>query len=298
MSEQAAKPAGPVQTKRSDLLIRILSSAILGPLVIGAAWSDRFGWWYLLITIASMLALREAFSIVRSAGRMPVAWLGLATVPFLTQALAPTPWESVIGSDSSGARLAFLALALAVVAGYSAQMLREPGRRSFEDWAIGIALSAHVGVLGSFAVGLRSLDDGRFWAILFLALIWTNDSAAYLGGRRFGRTPMAPVLSPKKTYEGLVIATMTTMLVGAATPAMLSAFAITAPAGPVQLALVGLAISLVGPLGDLSISLLKRQAGVKDSGHIIPGHGGVLDRTDSLFFAAPIMYLAALALGG
>ncbi len=297
MSAQAAKPADQIASTRSDLAIRTISGAVLGPLVLAAAWSDRNGWWYVLVTIACMFALREAFAIVRAAGRKPVTWLGFFIVPFLTQALAP--FEGLaLGVSHSGVLLAYAALAFAVIAGYGAQMLRDPQQRSFDDWALGIALALHVGVLGSFAVGLKAFDDGRFWVILFFALIWTNDTAAYLGGRRYGRTPMAPMLSPKKTYEGFAIAIVATVIVGMATPALLSAFGISAPAGSIQLAVVALAVSLVGPLGDLSISLLKRQAGVKDSGHVIPGHGGVLDRTDSLFFAAPIMYLASLILGG
>lgn len=296
MSVRAAEPVEPIVGRRSDLTTRVVSGAVLGPLVLAAAWSSSVVWWTGLVTIACLLALREAYSIVRAGGRAPTDWLGYALVPVLVLALVPEGLR-LLGAESA-APLVYLALAAAVIAGYAVQMRRPPEARAFEDWALTIALALHAGVLGGFAAGLHVLDSGRFWTLFYLALLWTNDTAAFAGGRTFGKTPMAPRLSPKKTMEGLYSATLATIALGAITPSLTRAFGYEAPAGAASLAVVGLAVACVGPLGDLSVSLLKRQAGVKESGHLIPGHGGILDRTDSLLFAAPAIYVAARVLGG
>jgi phosphatidate cytidylyltransferase len=127
---------------------------------------------------------------------------------------------------------------------------------------------------------------GREAVLLIMATIVISDSAQYYSGRAFGRRPLAPAISPKKTREGAIGGVVFGTL----------AFAIGAryvfPAAPILLvALVGASIAALGIVGDLFESLLKRSAGVKDSGTLIPGHGGVLDRIDSWLFAAPVYYV-------
>jgi len=127
---------------------------------------------------------------------------------------------------------------------------------------------------------------GREAVLLIMAVIVISDSAQYYTGRAFGKRPLAPAISPKKTLEGAIGGILFGTL----------AFTIGAwlvfPAAPILLlVLVGASISALGIAGDLFESLLKRSAGVKDSGSIIPGHGGVLDRIDSWLFAAPVYYV-------
>ena len=175
----------------------------------------------------------------------------------------------------------------------------------------------YVGGMATFAIRLRGMGDGALWVLVLLVLVWLNDSAAYFGGRAFGRHPLAPALSPKKTWEGLLIGTVVTIAVAclgfvvvhyvvvsnmhvlggleAASPGM-SGEVLAAWIGMV--ALLGALVSIAGPLGDLSHSFIKRQFGAKDSSNIIPGHGGVWDRIDSLLFAAPVVYLFARIMGG
>jgi phosphatidate cytidylyltransferase len=124
-------------------------------------------------------------------------------------------------------------------------------------------------------------------AILHLfVIIWAGDSAAYYGGRAFGAHKLAPAISPNKTVEGAVAGLVGSVILGSVFAAWLS---LRVPWQPVVIALAGIA----GQLGDLVESALKRSAGVKDSSTLLPGHGGILDRLDSLLFAAPVYFFLA-----
>lgn len=154
-------------------------------------------------------------------------------------------------------------------------------------------------VLGSLlAVAVVSVPAAGLWGlgwyqgdytsatlIGWFVLVWANDSFAYLVGRRWGKTRIAPTVSPGKTWEGWFGGMVATVLLGAwvLAPAMGSSGPSTMTWG-----MLALIVSVLGPVGDLSESALKRQAGLKDSGNILPGHGGVLDRFDSHFIAAPV----------
>jgi phosphatidate cytidylyltransferase len=136
---------------------------------------------------------------------------------------------------------------------------------------------------------LQRLDP--WLVLLLLAVVWLGDTAAYYAGRRFGRHRLAPRVSPKKSWEG-VAASLATALAAAAAWGALR----LGEATPALLAL-GAAANVAGQVGDLVESMLKRGAGVKDSGTVLPGHGGVLDRVDALLFAAPVLLAGVLWLG-
>jgi len=127
--------------------------------------------------------------------------------------------------------------------------------------------------------------------LMLLGLVWVCDSSAYYVGRRFGKTPLAPVVSPKKTWEGTIAGLIGATLFGAAAGMWWFVPAL----GPGRGALAGALASSAGQVGDLVESLWKRGGGVKDSGQFLPGHGGFYDRIDSLLFAGPV--LAAFVLG-
>jgi len=135
---------------------------------------------------------------------------------------------------------------------------------------------------------IRRLDGGVAWIFLVLTIPWAGDTGAYFAGRAFGKHPMAPRVSPKKTWEGFV---------GGIVTSVVGVFIVRAvgdlPLGVVQAVLLGATLSAAAVLGDLSESLLKRAFDVKDSGWIMPGHGGILDRIDSLLFVAPLLYTFA-----
>jgi phosphatidate cytidylyltransferase len=121
-------------------------------------------------------------------------------------------------------------------------------------------------------------------------MAWVGDTCAYFGGRAFGRRKLLPSVSPAKTVEGALSAVVGTVAIGALYAWGVFGIWLNVPIGPVAGALAGLLVSPVAQIGDLAESLFKREAGVKDSGRLLPGHGGVLDRFDSLFFAIPVVY--------
>lgn len=159
------------------------------------------------------------------------------------------------------------------------------------DFSATLSILLYVGFLGPYLISLRSLPDGMWWTFLVLPTVWIADSGAYLIGSNFGKNKLAPKTSPHKTWEGYLAGVITGVLgvIGLFTlynQVFQAGLTITA----LDAGLLGLAISALIPLGDLTESLIKRQAGEKDSGSIFPGHGGFLDRLDSFFWAAPIGY--------
>jgi phosphatidate cytidylyltransferase len=181
-----------------------------------------------------------------------------------------------------------MALALVVMASMAFVALR-PGETlqgaadRMARYLLGIGW---IGGLLAFLPLLRRLDQGILWVVLVLVIPWAGDTGAYFAGRAFGRHPMSPRVSPKKTWEGFA-GGITLSVVGVF---IVSAFS-TASFGVLECLLLGLVLGAVSVVGDLSESLLKRSYDVKDSGWIMPGHGGLLDRVDSLLFVGPLLYL-------
>lgn len=143
----------------------------------------------------------------------------------------------------------------------------------------------YVGIPLSTVVSARSLPSGAF-LVLFLAVVtWASDSSAYYAGTLWGKHPLMPSISPKKTYEGLLGG-----LAGAVAAALLAQLWFASELSWTDAVALGILLTLTGLAGDLFESAIKRRAGVKDSGGILPGHGGMLDRIDSLLFTAPTFY--------
>lgn len=147
----------------------------------------------------------------------------------------------------------------------------------------------YIGWVGAYLLDLRQLENGGWWVMFVLPCVWMADTGAYLLGAAYGKNRMTPRLSPKKTWEGFAAGAFSAMLIGG-----FLAYAYTTW-GPLQLSIwtgagFGLVVGLLSPLGDLGESMLKRQAGMKDSGNIFPGHGGAFDRIDSWLWAAVLGY--------
>ena len=146
----------------------------------------------------------------------------------------------------------------------------------------------YCGVLGSTVILLRNVDDGRDWALLALLSTFAVDTAAYFTGRAFGRHKLAPAISPNKTWEGFFGG-----WAGGFAAVLLCNFAFDLDARPAAITLLAVALPLAAAAGDLFESWLKRRASVKDASALIPGHGGVLDRMDSLLLTFPAVWLIA-----
>jgi phosphatidate cytidylyltransferase len=142
-----------------------------------------------------------------------------------------------------------------------------------------------VGGLMPFLMRLRLLEDGVAWVLLAMTIAWMSDTGAYFAGKSVGRTPLYPLISPKKTWEGVA---------GGVAAALAGTFVVKATLltdlTVIDCLVLGVVGSLMGVLGDLSESLIKRAMHVKDSGWVMPGHGGLLDRLDALLFVAPTVY--------
>jgi len=171
-----------------------------------------------------------------------------------------------------------------------------PFSDSMAGWWIGSVL--YVGILGSHFVLLRDLPDGQRWLVVMLATVFSTDTGAYAVGRTFGRHKMAPTVSPKKTWEGAagglafgaLAAVIAILALDPDPPLETLSDVIAGEYGRATVIAIALGLPVVAEIGDLVESALKRRLGVKDVSHLLPGHGGFLDRLDSLLFAAPWLY--------
>ncbi len=180
------------------------------------------------------------------------------------------------------------AVALVLIAALTWQMRHREGSPT-ANWALTVAAGVYFGLTGAHFILIRQLNNGQWWLLLALAGTWLADSGAYFVGRKFGVHKMTPSLSPKKSWEGLAGGVAFGVIFDALLAIVLSQILnVSLPwwSG----AALGLIGALIGVLGDLSISMIKREVGAKDTGHIIPGHGGVLDRLDSLLFTVVASY--------
>jgi phosphatidate cytidylyltransferase len=151
----------------------------------------------------------------------------------------------------------------------------------------------YLGWLGSYLLDLRQLPQGAWWWMIVLPCAWGGDTGAFSIGAAYGKHKMTPRLSPKKSWEGYFAGLFTSVLVGAFFSYAFSSLGYKPLGGlinPLQGALLGFVIGALTPLGDLGESMLKRQGGLKDSGNLLPGHGGFLDRIDSWIWGAALGY--------
>lgn len=262
--------------------------AISIPLVPVAIWVIYLGGPVFAGVIVLMLALgaREYWRMFHAGGARPARPLLMAGAPLL----AAVHW---LGGETG---VVFALLLTAALIWHLVDFERgAPGAGT--DFALTVGGLVYLGWMGSYFVIVRALPEGLWWAVILFGSIWLADSGAYIVGRWLGRHPLAPRLSPKKTWEGFGGGILGGGLGGA-----LIAAAAGLNAGPHSLVgwpaglLLGALVGLVGPLGDLGISMFKRQAGLKDSGQLLAGHGGVLDRVDSWFIAIPFGYYGLLCL--
>jgi phosphatidate cytidylyltransferase len=281
-----ADPARPVPTASSggsELILRILSGLVLAPLAVGVAYLG--GWVFVVFwSIAALLVLWEWCTLVAGAERSTVLLIAGAAVLFaLLLASASAP-----GAEGShGVRL--VAGATLLLMGMLATAVLAPSDRRV--WtAAGIP---YAGLLGMAPIVLRNDAQYGFLAIVFLfAVVWATDIVAYFVGRAIGGPKLAPRISPKKTWSGAVGGT-----VAAIAAALLVAVLAGLPNLP-ALGVIAAAASALAQGGDLFESALKRRFGAKDSSHLIPGHGGLMDRLDGFVAAAVLATLIGLIHGG
>ncbi|MGK2739878.1 phosphatidate cytidylyltransferase [Tepidicaulis sp. LMO-SS28] len=273
MADGKPEPPGPDMAgpgAGNELVRRIASALALIPAVLALLWLG--GWPFAaLLAAAGFILAREWAQLVYGTPGRPVAWgTGLAVLLglFLLEAVSP---------------LAGAAAALTIMAAlgvWTALKGDGPGR-----------------ILGGFAyivlpilalAWLRQAEEGFLLVLWLVLIVWATDTGAYAAGRLIGGPKLAPRFSPKKTWAGLVGGAVSAALVGALTAGWLLG------QGVWQLAALSAVLAVISQAGDIVESVLKRRAGVKDSGTLIPGHGGLLDRVDGLIFACLAASLLAL----
>ncbi len=267
--------------KNKNLAIRVVSALVLLPLVLYLAYLGQ--WWFaVLLAFASGVSTSEYISI--AVGKLrPVGW-------FAVLASAAMPFVPVWRPHQAPSLLAG-ATGLVLFVAWTFHLLRGPLKEA-------PVRSAHLLTAFIYGAGgmtaleaLRLLPDGGWWVLCSLVITWGNDTMAYFFGRALGRHKLYVEVSPGKTWEGFF---------GGFVGGVGGLFIVRAfffPALTVTDAVVlGVLGGLFGPAGDLCESMLKRAYGVKDSGFMIPGHGGMLDRIDALIFNAPMVLLYVLFL--
>lgn len=255
---------------------RVISALILLPIGIAVILIGG-GLFDLAIAFIFTLAAYEFVQLMKTGKFAPNLIFAVAFV-----------WALLLDAVLPRLNLSRPALALLLIAALTWQMRQRSGSPT-ANWALTVAGGIYLGAAGAHFVLLRQLNNGQWWLLLALAGTWLADSGAYFIGRKFGVHKMTPSLSPKKSWEGLAGGVAFGVIFNALLAVVLSqVLNIYLPwwAG----AALGLIGALIGVLGDLSISMIKREVGAKDSGHIIPGHGGVLDRLDSLLFTIVVSY--------
>jgi phosphatidate cytidylyltransferase len=270
-------------------------AVVLLLLPIGLAGILSGGWVY-TAGIAAILALAawEYVHLMNAGGFKPAGVLVVGGAALL-----------VLGRGYNGFASAPGLLSLLVLLSMAYHLAAyERGRDpSGSDFAITLAGIVYLGWIGGYFISLRALPDGKWWVLFVLPVIWAADTGAYLIGVRFGRHKLSPRLSPKKSWEGYLAGVATATLVGALLAALWAALPLewgraASPAWPPlwKGALLGFVLAVLATLGDLGESMIKRQVGVKDSGKLLPGHGGAFDRIDSWLWGAVIGYYLVVLL--
>ena len=259
------------------LRTRLITAAVLIPIAVGLVYLGALPYLVLVGGLLSVAEVEFGQLMQRGAFRPNVA-LGLGLL-----------WVWLLDAQFPAWGLLQPGIAAFVLAAMAWHMWHRQGS-PVADWALTVTGGLYLGLCGACLVRLRALEpDGMWWTFTVLPTIMLADTSAYLLGRRWGRHKMAPALSPGKTWEGYAAGILTGAVFGALLPAF---YRIWAPSGSalssVHGLILGLVIATVAPLGDFGVSMMKRFVGVKDSGTIIPGHGGALDRVDSILWAGVI----------
>jgi len=273
---------------------RVTTAAVGVPLLVFAIW---FGipWFTILIAAAALGGTYEFYRMANFDRREPLLYLGL----LWALALVLSPHYLYRSPDVLPVVITATTLISLI------WLLCRPSReKTFRNWAWTIAGVLYVGWMLSYWLNLRGLGDGseygRNWVYLAMLTTFANDTGAFFIGRARGRHKLAPAISPSKTWEG-AIGGLTCAILGAIVTAMILNLISLKLGAPFvfkywQIVLLGFLVSLFAQLGDLVESLLKRNMGVKESGNLLPGHGGILDRFDSLIFVGAVIYYYVLSI--
>ena len=264
------------------MILRTAAAAVGLPLLILVTWAGS-PWFAMLVAIAAAIGALELRNMASRRGERPLALPAMALAAaliVLAHLLAGRPFAET-----------YVAPIVAVgAAGSLVWLLWAPkGETMTAGWAMTAGCALYIGGLLFHAPLLRELDTGREWMLILLLVTFAADTSAFAVGRAIGRHPLVPSISPSKTLEGAAGG-----VAGAVGGSFGAVYMFDVGAGVWVALAIGVLMGSVGQLGDLAVSQMKRIAGVKDSGWLVPGHGGVLDRMDSIVFNLVVVYYLAL----
>ena len=264
---------------------RVITAVIAIPVVLAFVWLS--GWWGFTVAIlAAILSVYELHNMMVHEGYHPLIWMSFAlSILFLLAAMLPQQRLILLEVGLSAALLVTLPLLF----------IRKKLDGAMVDWSLTLAIPVYLGWPLSVFLLLRGFQGGitpGFWWVLTVFLgVWGFDSGAFFSGHFFGNHKLAPAISPAKTWEGVAGG----LVLSIAAALLFTTWPLSVPW---YLAiLLGILIGIAATLGDLAESLIKRQTHVKDSGQFMPGHGGILDRIDSLLFAVIVVFIFAQLVG-
>jgi len=272
---------------KSLMLKKRVITAVCGiPILIAAIWFDQpLPWFTIIVAIWGLLAAFEFYKMVAAAKIPPLIYFGLIwTALFILS--KNSELLSLLEPHFNLDLLTPLLLTSAVILPLVCHLWR-PQKEAFTSWVWTIAGILYLGWLLSHFVALRGLDAGRNWVFFALFTTFASDTAAFFIGRALGRHHLAPHISPGKTWEGAIAGVCGAIIISLC---FIPPTPLSLPLNYGQAILLGFLVSIFGQLGDLTESMLKRNMGVKDSSQLIPGHGGFLDRIDSVVFAGVVVY--------
>ncbi len=233
-----------------------------------------------MVSVCGLLAAYEFYRLAASSRISPLTYFGLVWVVLF-----------IISPHFNNNFVTPLLLSSAIILSLIWLIIRSSRETAFASWVWTLAGILYIGWLLSFLVALRNFDGGiagRDWVIFALLTNIGSDTTAYFIGKRWGRHHLAPHISPNKTWEGAIAGVFGSIIVGVVLINLLDL-----PLSYGGAILLGLLVSIFGQLGDLAESLFKRNMDAKDSGKLLPGHGGLLDRLDSIFFTGVVVYYFA-----
>ncbi len=244
------------------------------PLIVVILWGPAFVL-FLLVFAATLLGLREFYRLTLPRSRNIERFFGFGLALLL----------SVFLSFGTLRMLPLFVALILLILLVLFMALSQNTASTISELGISLFGILYIAFLLSYVSLIRKLPEGKTWVLFLIATVWAGDIAAFSGGSLFGRHKLYPKISPKKTYEGLFGG-----ILGAAGVAVIFTLLVLPGMKVAVSALIAIGIGVFGQLGDFSESMLKRSAQVKDSGHLIPGHGGMLDRLDSFLFSSPFLY--------
>jgi len=252
---------------------RLATTIFVLPILIAAIWFGDI-WFTIFLTTAAILSGLEFYRMASHANTQPLIYFGLAWIMILMISVhCPYPAAKPI------------IITTGIVISLVWLLFRSPREQAFNNWGWTLAGVFYIGWMLSYWIMVRHIEFGREWVFWGMLITFGNDTAAYFTGRTWGKHTLSPAISPAKTWEGAIGGFVGTVVCG-----IVLGLLFKLPITLWQIIVLALAISLFAQLGDLIGSLLKRNTGIKDSSKLLPGHGGMLDRADSVIFTGIVIY--------